>query len=198
MHNEHFYFKIRLLHFANIAVLLLKFKCKYVTMWKVSISTLLYCNCSFSKRCKYFFSPQLLKAIILNLWILRRAHVKSNVWLETSVERKSNSVKERPPLECSLLQTLICSAVLMNMHRPADNKYFCFNQVLQLVLSLLFLSLPLPLSFYQAGENQGVGGQSRPRSLGHPLQRRPGEPATGHEWRGEAEVLHGAQDAEVN
>lgn len=57
-----------------------------------------------------------------------------------------------PPLECSLLQTLICSAALMNMHALADNKYFHANQVLQLVL--------WPLIFYQVGENQGVGGQS--------------------------------------
>lgn len=51
---------------------------------------------------------------------------------------------------------------------------------------------------YQAGENQGVGGLSRPGGPGHPLQRGPGEPATGQESRGDEEVLHRAQDAEVN
>lgn len=52
--------------------------------------------------------------------------------------------------------------------------------------------------FYQVGENQGVGGQSRPRSLGHPLQWQPGEPDPRHEQRRAAEVLHGTQDTEVN
>lgn len=52
--------------------------------------------------------------------------------------------------------------------------------------------------FNQVGENQGVGGQSRPGGRGHPLQRRPGEPATGRERGGAAAVLRGAQDAEVN
>lgn len=51
---------------------------------------------------------------------------------------------------------------------------------------------------HQVGENQGVGGQPRSRSRGHPLQRKPGEQATGHERRGETQVLHGAEDAEVN
>lgn len=74
--------------------------------------------------------------------------------------------------------------------RQADNRHSHDNQVIQLLLWMLLL--------YQVGENQGVGGQSRPRSLGHPVQRRPGEPAPGHERRREAGVLHGAQDAEVN
>lgn len=65
------------------------------------------------------------------------------------------------------------------------------HQVLQLLLWLL-------IWFDQVGENQGVGGRPRRWSLGHPLQRRPGEQPAGHERRGDAEILHGAQDAEVN
>lgn len=75
----------------------------------------------------------------------------------------------------------------MNMDFQGHNKYPLLNQI--------FFGLPF---LHQVGENQGVGGQSRPRSLGHPLQRQPGESTAGHERRGETEVLQRAQDAEVN
>lgn len=60
------------------------------------------------------------------------------------------------------------------------------------------LTSSVAADFDQVGENQGVGGQSRPWGLDHPFQCRPGEPATGQERRGDADVLQRVQYAEVN
>lgn len=73
-------------------------------------------------------------------------------------------------------------------------KHFCGVFIILFIISL-FIYLFI---FDQVSENQGVGGQPRPRSFGYPVQRRPGEQPAGHERRGDAAVLRGAQDAEVN
>lgn len=77
-----------------------------------------------------------------------------------------------PLPERNLPQTAVHSISLaaMNIHAAQENKPSRANAVLL-----------TRFHFRQAAENQGVGGRPRPRSSGHPLQWRPGEPAPGQE-----------------
>lgn len=81
-----------------------------------------------------------------------------------------------------------------------DTKPTCVdrNRHLQSIVPRGTLTTSTFILIYQVGENQGVGGRPWPWSFGHPVQRKPGEQPPGRERRGDAEVLRGAQDAEVN